>query len=267
MACQKSSILLKYFSYNNEKYFNKGAIILAKSKIDNFSKEELQAIINSSNSYREILEKLGYCKSGASLNTLKKKCQNLNIDLSNFPKKVNQGLPLSLEAFTINSSHSTTTIKKYILKHNLLKYECEKCGNKGEWQGMELVLQLDHKNGDNTDNRLENLRFLCPNCHAQTTTFSRRKNVETKKFFCTDCGKEVSYGAKKCPECFQQGQRTTIRPSRDELKNLIRTTPFTQIGKMYNVSDNAIRKWCDSYNLPRKSSDIKKYTDEDWLNI
>lgn len=52
--------------------------------------------------------------------------------------------------------------------------------------------------------------------------------------------------------------------SREELKKLIRTTSFTQIGKQFGVSDNAIRKWCDKYNLPRKVSDIKKISDKDW---
>ena len=55
--------------------------------------------------------------------------------------------------------------------------------------------------------------------------------------------------------------------SREELKNLIRNKPFTQIGKQYNVSDNTIRKWCDKLNLPRKVSDIKQYSDEDWTKI
>ena len=43
--------------------------------------------------------------------------------------------------------------------------------------------------------------------------------------------------------------------------------PFTSIGKLYNVTDNSIRKWCDKYNLPRRVSDIKKISDEDWINI
>lgn len=59
-------------------------------------------------------------------------------------------------------------------------------------------------------------------------------------------------------------QRTVERPSREELKQLIRTKPFTQIGKMYGVSDNAIRKWCDFEKLPRKKNEINKYTDEEW---
>lgn len=62
-------------------------------------------------------------------------------------------------------------------------------------------------------------------------------------------------------------QRTVERPSREELKNLIRTKPFTQIGQMYGVSDNAIRKWCDAEKLPRKKTEINNYTDEEWANI
>ena len=55
--------------------------------------------------------------------------------------------------------------------------------------------------------------------------------------------------------------------SREELKKLIRTTPFTTIGKQYGVTDNAVRKWCDKYNLPRKVKEIKSYSDEEWKLI
>jgi hypothetical protein len=51
------------------------------------------------------------------------------------------------------------------------------------------------------------------------------------------------------------------------LKDLIRSTPFTQIGKKYGLTDNGIKKWCISYNLPSKKKDINKYTDEEWANI
>lgn len=61
--------------------------------------------------------------------------------------------------------------------------------------------------------------------------------------------------------------RKIERPSREEFKDLIRNNSFVSIGKMFGVSDSAIRKWCDSYNLPRKVSDIKKISDKDWENI
>lgn len=71
------------------------------------------------------------------------------------------------EIFKENSEYTNMTrIKTKILDNKLLIYECSICGNKGEWQGKPLTLQLDHINGNHKDNRIINLRFLCPNCHT-----------------------------------------------------------------------------------------------------
>ena len=70
-----------------------------------------------------------------------------------------------------------------------------------------------------------------------------------------------------CHKCTSFKSRIVERPSREELKNLIRTKSFLEIAKIYQVSDNAIRKWCDAENLPRKKSDIKNISDQDWQNI
>ena len=86
-------------------------------------------------------------------------------------------------------------------------------------------------------------------------------------FTCNKCGNKVSFGNNVCPDCAHKERRVVDRPNRNELKFAIRNIPFTQIGKKYRVSDNAIRKWCDSYKLPRKVSDIKKISDKDWENI
>ena len=83
--------------------------------------------------------------------------------------------------------------------------------------------------------------------------------------YCEDCGKEISRSAKRCLECAAKQARKSERPSREELKALLRTNSFLAIGRKYGVSDNAIRKWCDAFNLPRRGSDIKNYTDEEWL--
>ena len=64
-----------------------------------------------------------------------------------------------------------------------------------------------------------------------------------------------------------QPRKVEERPSREELKNLIRIIPFTKIGQQYGVSDNTIRKWCEGYSLPKKVSEIKNYSDEEWSKI
>ena len=71
---------------------------------------------------------------------------------------------------------SQTQLKRRIREDNLLEYVCSSCGLFPEWQGRYLTLHLDHINGDNRDGRLDNLRYLCPNCHQQTKTWGFRDN-------------------------------------------------------------------------------------------
>ena len=102
--------------------------------------------------------------------------------------------------------------------------------------------------------------------------YEKRMNnikVKEKEFFCTKCEGKLSGENKTglCPKCYALTTRKCERPPREELKRLIRTTPFTTIGKKYNVSDNAVRKWCDAEGLPRKVSEIKSYTEEEWLKV
>jgi Zn finger protein HypA/HybF involved in hydrogenase expression len=79
------------------------------------------------------------------------------------------------EIFCENSQKTRGRLKELIIKENLIEYKCvgENCNCVGEWLGKPITLELDHKNGVNNDNRLDNLRFLCPNCHSQTETFRR----------------------------------------------------------------------------------------------
>lgn len=96
-----------------------------------------------------------------------------------------------------------------------------------------------------------------------------RKPREKKKYFCVSCGREIieKTTTGMCLSCYYISSRLVERPSREELKALIRNTSFVEIGRQYGVTDNSIRKWCDSYQLPRRKSDIVKYTDTEWLDI
>jgi 5-methylcytosine-specific restriction endonuclease McrA len=81
--------------------------------------------------------------------------------------------------FCENSKYPRHKLKERIIKENLIEYSCSICGNNGNWNEKKLPLHIDHQNGKNNDNRLENLRFLCPNCHSQTDTYSgkNKKNL------------------------------------------------------------------------------------------
>ena len=91
------------------------------------------------------------------------------------------------------------------------------------------------------------------------------RKTKEKEFYCKNCGKKVSKGNNICITCSSVLKRKVAdRPSREELKEKIRKNSFISIGKEYGVSDNSIRKWCDSYNLPRRKNDINNYSDSEW---
>ena len=88
-----------------------------------------------------------------------------------------------------------------------------------------------------------------------------------QKYYCIDCGKEIWKGSTRCVQCNAKQNRKELKISREELKVLIRTLPFTTIGKQFNVSDNAIRRWCTKYQLPKTKKEINSYSNEEWKNI
>ncbi|MGC8486510.1 MAG: HNH endonuclease signature motif containing protein [Candidatus Baltobacteraceae bacterium] len=87
-----------------------------------------------------------------------------------------RGLPIRA---LLASSISRTNVKRRLLLEDLLRDECSECGL-SEWRERKLSAQIDHINGNSSDNRLENLRMLCPNCHSQTSTFAGR-NAKARK--------------------------------------------------------------------------------------
>lgn len=140
------------------------------------SLEILEQLVSESITMAELMRKLGYTANrGNSLKGLKEYLEENNIDISHFKGKshgTSKTEKYSLEEILVKNSPYTnmTRLKEKVLKNNLLDYKCAECGI-STWKDKPLVLQLDHINGDNRDNRIENLRLLCPNCHSQTETY------------------------------------------------------------------------------------------------
>lgn len=160
-----------------------------------YSETNIRKIINESKSIKECLIKLGRPTSGDNYNFLKRKIKKYNISTSHFlstqelrnlamkdrKKPFAQKYELE-EIFTKNSTYGGTgnNLKFKLFKNNLKENKCEECGQDEMWNGKKMSLHLDHINGDNKDNRLENLRILCPNCHACTSTYGGKNKDKYK---------------------------------------------------------------------------------------
>jgi 5-methylcytosine-specific restriction endonuclease McrA len=145
-----------------------------------YTREIIEDAVKNSSSYADVMRKLGIKCTGGNHGHIKGVIAKYGINTSHFlGRRTNCGAshtggPASKSAreiLTLNNPGSITT-KAFQLRRALIEigreYCCAECGLADFWNGKELTLQVDHINGDKHDNRPENLRFLCPNCHSQT---------------------------------------------------------------------------------------------------
>lgn len=215
-----------------------------------YSKDTLEKLVKESYSYAEVARKLGMHSKGGNYNTLRRNIIKWDIDTKHFvgrgwskgQKFPDSQTPLKFYLDNLKPI-SSWELKKKLIAAGIKKNECEICGI-SEWNHKPIACQLHHKNGNNKDNRLENLQILCPNCHSQTDSYAGKNLRITepkKKLNQEELSKANSHANISC--------RKVTRPSYEqfllEFKELGEN--FSAMGRKYGVSDNAIRKWIKSY--------------------
>ena len=204
-----------------------------------YEKEFLEKIIAESVSYKEVLIKMGLRAAGGNYKILKKYICLYDISTSHFESMIEvskrnfEKNKIPLEDILIEeSTYNRTSLKNRLYREKILERKCSLCGQDENWNGMKISLILDHINGIYNDNRLENLRIVCPNCNA---------GLETH---CGKNKKKIKENNKKKP---RPETRKVERPPYILLKNEILEFGYSATGRKYGVSDNAIRKWVKHY--------------------
>lgn len=256
-----------------------------------YTDEQLIEATKSSISISGVLDKIGLVKAGGNYKFIKFHIARLCLDTSHFlgqahlRGKTHCWTPtIPLEKILIENSlyFNINCLRKRLLKEGVFERKCYKCGLQ-EWLGQPISLELEHKNGNNRDNRIENLTLLCPNCHAQTPTYRgrnvalknstkineihdviqkiipkepilRRCRFPVKKKLCTICGSPSHRSIHQlCRKCYVIKSRKVERPPKEHLEKLVWEKPTATIAKEYRVTDNAVAKWCKQYGITKPS--------------
>ena len=225
------------------------------SPVNNCSDEVFAALVERNNSIGDILVDLGLEKKGSYYKAVWARIKRNKLAHAHVfhgkGSNIQHGLKYPTEdMLVVNSPYARRDVKRRILREGLLPYCCSVCGNSGDWNDLPLILQLEHQNGVANDHRLENLCFLCPNCHSQTETFSGRNLRKPQGSICA-CGNLISRDAKVCPTCSGLAKREIPRPDKDSLATQIWEHPTSALAKIYGVSDTAIANWCKEYGISK----------------
>ena len=240
-----------------------------------YTKEEFILAWNTSLSIAECGRKLGLNVSGTTYTTLKRTAEALALGAEHMTGagwrkgKVFPSSKRPLSSILVeDSSYSTSHLKSRLIAEDILPRRCSMCLGV-EWNKLPIPLELDHINGVNRDHRLNNLRLLCPNCHAQTATY-RGKNIKSRPLSyakrnpsrCKDCTTEIESRSIRCRSCysaFRASNKTTkqtnkrktkiVWPSVAHVVSLVNRSGYSAVGASLGVSDNAVRKFLKSHGV------------------
>lgn len=242
-----------------------------------YGEQEAREAVATSLSFSEALRKLGMRPAGGNHRLFKEWVEKWEISTDHFDAGASARKTPSVTAKPLDevlvegSTYPRTNLKRRLFHEGLKERRCEMCGQDENWHGRTMSLILDHINGVPDDNRLENLRIVCPNCAATLDTHCGRKNRREPEIrSCKRCGREFQakyrdhrYCSYSCGTRWDRsklrgqpnpGIRRVKRPPYEQLLAEIEATSYCAVGRKYGVSDNAVRKWVKFYERERESA-------------
>lgn len=227
-----------------------------------WTNEQLSDAVAGASNFQNVVRLLGLNPKGGGSAHIAAHVRRLGLSTSHFTNSRRSAYTFE-ETFCENSPSLNVTRQVIRLKL-LLPRQCEVCENNGKHMGKPLTLQLDHRNGIGNDNRIINLRWLCPNCHSQTPTFCGRNqpntlgssNGRTDDFGSSNEGSNPSSRTKR-----KNKRKTKIKwPRNSKLERMVKSTPLTTIAKLLGVTSVAVCKHC-------KKMGIKTYGRGYWAKM
>ena len=218
-----------------------------------YSEEEFRLSWARATSLKDVARRVGVSSSGGSIKIIRDTASLLKLTTEHFIRPDRH--PLTLDEILIEgSTYSSSSLRQRLFKEGLKKERCESCGLT-EWLGQPIPLSLDHINGVHSDNRFENLRILCMNCHAQTDTWCGKNKVRRTssgflpgenltKHYCETCGEtKADAKSQQCFSCYsQESHEKQVYPETHVLVKGVEKHGYRAYGRLLGTSDNGLRK-------------------------
>lgn len=218
-----------------------------------YSAREFEAAWRASSSYNELCSRLNLAQTGGVLSSLKKAAAELKLDREDMavrtrPGSISNGDKSPLSLYLRNGvawSRFGATIKRRLFSEGVFEKKCYECGL-DSWIGVPIPLTIDHIDGDNSNNRVENLKPLCWNCHALTPTFgARNQRRASSRLSACACGQPKDRRSTECLSCARRTlskHRDSTYPSTPELVEGVEEHGYVQYARKIVLSNTGLKK-------------------------